>query len=120
MGGRALVILAWCLFGTAALGAVVVGVAPQVANSILRPATVPAPAATVPETHPAMSTQASLSPPAANLDNLVSGPPSDEAQAAPPTKPAKPARVHARKKHTQSWLSLNPLYWGLPAESRSR
>src|SRR5437667_5090759 len=79
LGRRALVILAWFLFGSAALGAVVVGVAPQVANSILHPAKVPASVAAVPEAQPAMSTQrtqASLSPPAANTDNLVSGPPS--------------------------------------------
>ncbi len=123
LGRRALVIVAWCLFGSAALGAVVVGVAPQVAHSILHPVTVPAPVAAMPETQPAMSTQrtqASLSPPAANTDNLVSGPPSDEAQAAPPTKPAKPVHARARRKHTSSWSSLNPFYWGLPGESRSR
>jgi hypothetical protein len=120
LGRRALVIMAWCLFGSAALGAVVVGVAPQVANSILHPAKVPAPVSAVPEARPTTSTQASLSPSAANPDNLVSGSPSDEAQAAPPTKSAKPAHAHARRKHTQSLLSLNPMYWGLPSDSRPR
>jgi hypothetical protein len=121
LGRRALVIVAWCLFGSAALGAVVVGVAPQVANSILHSAKTPAPAAAVPSAQPAMNnTQASLSPPAANPDNLVSGPPGDEAQAVPPTKSAKPVHAHARRKHTQSWLGLNPMYWGLPSDGRPR
>jgi hypothetical protein len=117
LGGRALTILAWCLFGTAALGAVVVGVAPQVARSVLQPRA-SAGQASAPTDAPIGSNAQAVNPPAANLDTPSGGSPGGEAQvpANPASSRARPAHAHARRKHIPSWLTLNPTYWGLPEE----
>ncbi len=112
--GRVLAILAWCLFGTAALGAVAVGVAPQWTSSLLHPTSVPGPAAD--NQSPPANTQLGATSPAVGPDNTASASPAAPAQAQ--TKPAKPVK-HARRKHTP-WLSLNPTYWGLPSDGRTR
>ena len=106
----AAVILAWCLFGTAALGAVAVGVAPQWANSLLHPASVPAPATE--NVSPSSNAQSVSIPSAISPDNAAGTAPAGADQGQ--TKPAKTVR-HA-KKHTPNWLSLNPTYWGLPSQ----
>jgi hypothetical protein len=117
LGGRALTILAWCLFGTAALGALVVGVAPQVARSVLQPR-VSTGHASAPTDSPNGSNAQAVSPPAANLDTSAGVSPGGEAQAPanPPNGRARSAHAHARRKHMPSWLTLNPTYWGLPEE----
>jgi hypothetical protein len=111
-GGRALAVLAWCLFGTAALGAAVVGVAPQWTSSLLHPASVPGPGSTPDNPPPPGSAQTGALPPAVSPDKTAMAP------AAVAGSPAKPVK-HVRRKPTPS-LSLNPTYWGLPSEGRSR
>jgi hypothetical protein len=107
LGGRALAVLAWCLFGTAALGAAVVGVKPEWARSLLQPATAPAPAG-VPKALPqASDAPTNALPPAASLDI----PPGNQAQA--PVNPgmgSRPVPAHVRKKHPPR----PPTYWGSP------
>jgi hypothetical protein len=114
--GRALVILAWCLFGTAALGAAVVGVAPQFASSLFRTAALPGvqPSATDPT---AGAVPATSTPPAPNLGNSAGGAAGTGAQA--PVNPSKPAPPQARKKRAAGTTGSNPTYWGLP-EAPSR
>jgi len=120
-GGRLLAVLAWCLFGTAALGAAVVGVAPQWASTLLHPATPAAPAATPKDPPRASDTQTSAVPPVgASLGNPTAGSAGDGGQAAQGSvNPVKPAQTHVRKKRPASTLTANPAYWGLP-EDRSR
>ena len=113
-GGRALVILAWCLFGTAALGAVVVGVAPQWASSLLHPTSLPGSGASANDPAAASKAQSMANPPAAGPDNAAAAPLADAVQE--PIKPANQVK-HAKRKHTPSSLSLNPSYWGLPEKS---
>jgi hypothetical protein len=113
-GARALAILAWCLFGTAALGAAVVGLAPQWARSLLHPAAFFGTGPVPKDPSRGAGTPTSVVPPAANLDN-TSGSPSDQAQAPVNPDPKQRAtRVHARKKATTSALTWGPPYWGLP------
>ena len=112
--GRVLAILAWCLFGTAALGAAVVGVAPQWAHSLLRS---PQSLGTsiVPKDPPrATDTRTNAALPVTGLDNPIAGSVGEGSRIA--TNPAKPAHGHVKKKRAASSLSLNPSYWGLPEE----
>jgi hypothetical protein len=117
LGGRALTILAWCLFGTAALGALVVGVAPQVARSLLQPRVFTG-RASAPTDSPNGSNAQAVSPPAAKLDTSAGVSSGGEAQAPanPASGRARSAHAHARRKHMPSSLTLNPTYWGLPEE----
>src|SRR5262249_42890638 len=111
--GRVVAILAWCVFGTAALGAVVVGVAPNWTSSFLHTTSVSRPGQ--PANDPTTShAQSDALPPASNPDD-ASAPLAEAAQGQ--TKPAKPK--HPKPKRTPSSLTANPPYWGLPAE-RSR
>lgn len=101
LGGRVLAILAWCLFGTAALGAAVVGVEPQWARSLLHPSTASGPS--VVPTGPPQGSGAptGAAPPAASL-----GSPGDQAQAPlDSSTPSRPVHPHARKKRA-------PRAWG--------
>ena len=114
-GGRVLIILAWCLFGTAALGAAVVGVAPQWASSLLHPAALPS-ATSVPKDFPRSSAaQAGATAPAANLGNSIGASLGEAAQGTQGSiAPAKPAHTHTRKKRAANSFSAAPTYWGLP------
>ncbi|MGH7124730.1 MAG: hypothetical protein ACREFI_10185 [Stellaceae bacterium] len=115
-GRRALVVLAWCLFGTAALGAAVVGVAPQWTRSLLHPASISKPVSAPNNPPPIGNTQGGAPSPAISPDKAASAAVTEPAHE--PTKSAKPVR-HTRRKQTP-WLSLSPMYWGLPSEGRSR
>lgn len=108
--GRVLAVLAWCLFGTAALGAAVVGVAPQWASSLLHPESVSAPK------DPPRSTDTRVAPAAASPGNATGGAAGNAAQGAQaPGNSAKPAQTPVvRKKKPASTLSASPTYWGLP------
>jgi len=110
LGGRALAILAWCLFGTAALGAVVVGVQPQWARSLLHSTTTSGPAV-VPASPPQGSgVPAGAAPPADSF-----GAPGYEAQEpVDPSTPSRPVHPHARKKRaSRAWGSYQS-YGGWP------
>ncbi len=118
-GGRAIAILAWCLFGTAALGAAIVGFAPQWTSSMLHPASLPEKSA------PANQPSPSGSPPTGAIAPPLS--PANDATAigavepAAPPKPARPVK-HIHRRHTPR-MSSNPTYWGLPSlptEGRNR
>jgi hypothetical protein len=114
--GRVLVVLAWCLFGTAALGAAVVGVAPQWASSLLHPevqqGSAPAP-------RPAGSGDAQgASPASAANPNLPAGGASSTG-ALPATNTAKPVPTRAHKRRSATSVPAAPTYWGLP-ESQPR
>ena len=122
-GGRALAVVAWCLFGSAALGAAVLGVAPRWTNSLLHPTSVPVEGANIPGQGAAMNNAAALGNTRTGVTALPVNP--DEAAGASyadpapaPVKPTKPVK-HPRRKQTP-WLSLNPTYWGLPSGDRSR
>ncbi|HLJ22390.1 MAG TPA: hypothetical protein VKU84_19435 [Stellaceae bacterium] len=110
-GGRALVILGWCLFATAALGAAVVGMAPQWATSLLHSTSLPGTDSITDRPPAADSTQSVAIPPAASPAEPASEPLTDATKGS--SKPVKPIR-HAKRKYTPSRLSLNPGYWGLP------
>ena len=117
-GGRVIAILAWCLFGTAALGAAVVGLAPQWTSSILYPTALPEKSAPADNPPPASSAQTGVvAPPVIpDSDTGAVGAEGSSAQG----KPAKPK--HIQRRHTPR-LSLNPTYWGLPSlptEGRNR
>ncbi len=101
--GRVFVAVAWCLFGTAALGAVVIGVEPKWARSVLGLV----PSATTNIAPPPTALGADAPQPAAPAD-LSAG------QAAQPVKPAAVAHPHVRKRHPQSSFTVSPTYWGLP------
>jgi hypothetical protein len=114
-GGRVLVILAWCLFGTAALGAAVVGVAPQWANSLLHPMALSSPT-DVPKDLPRIGDgKAGATAPAASLGNSIGASVGERAQGTQGSVgPARPAQTHTRKKRAANSSSAAPTYWGLP------
>ena len=122
-GGRMLAVLAWCLFGTAALGAAVLAFAPRWTNSLLHSTSVPGQSAGIPGPGAAADNPSALgnaqtgaAAPLVSPDEAASAP---EAEPAPAqVKPAKPVK-HAKRKHTP-WLTLNPTYWGIPSDGRSR
>jgi hypothetical protein len=114
---RAIAVLAWCLFGTAALGAAVVGLAPQWTSSLLYPTALPDKSVPVDNPPSSGGTQVGTIAPLATPDNDSTTAGSEQSSA----KSAKPAK-HVQRKHT-SRLSLNPTYWGLPSlptEGRNR
>jgi len=120
-GGRALAILAWCLFGTAALGAAVVGVAPQWASSLLHATALPEPAAGRKDLPGSSDAQTNASPPvAASLGNPIAASADGGAQGSQAlVNPVKSTQAHIKKKRPAGALTANPAYWGLP-EDRSR
>lgn len=114
--GRVLAIVAWCLFGSAAVGAAVVGVAPQWASSLLHPESQRSPAPAPKDSSGSSNTQSRPSPSAASLGSasLGEGLSGNESGTAATANAAKPARAHAHKKRAPSSFSAAPNYWGLP------
>jgi len=112
LGGRALAVLAWCLFGTAALGAAVVGVKPQWARSLLHSTVAPGPTG-VPKASPqASDVPVNAVPPAVSLANPGDGVPSDQARAPVNSSKSVPVHTPARKKRAPR----APAYWGSPED----
>lgn len=113
--GRVLAIVAWCLFGSAALGAVLVGVAPQWASSLLHPVTPRSPAQAPKDPSSSGDAQSRPSPSAASLGNAVLGEAANGSASgtAPITDPVKPARSHSHRRRASSSPSART-YWGLP------
>lgn len=110
-----LAIVAWCLFGSAAVGAAVVGVAPQWASSLLHPDAQrsPAPAPKGPSGN--SDTQTHPPPSAASLGNAILGEGASDNQGGTATaNTAKAARAHGHKKRAPASFSAAPTYWGLP------
>jgi hypothetical protein len=119
--GRVLAILAWCLFGTAALGAAVVGVAPQWASFLLHPEAHQSPALSPKAPAGSSDAQSRPSPSAASLGNPTLGDAANGTRSgtAAAVDSAKPTRAHAHKKRAPASSSETPSYWGLP-ESQVR
>jgi hypothetical protein len=115
-GGRVLVVLAWCLFGTAALGAAVVGVAPQWASSLLHPEVQQGPA---PAPRPAGSGDAQSGSPASAASLSLPSAGAASTGAPPALNTAKPVQTRAHKRHAATSVPAAPTYWGLP-ESEPR
>jgi hypothetical protein len=112
LGGRTLAVLAWCLFGTAALGAAVVGVKPQWARSLLHSTVAPG-AAVVPKASPeGGDMQINAAPPAASLDTPTGGTPGLQAQAPVNSSRSAPVHTPARKKRAPR----PPTYLGFPED----
>jgi hypothetical protein len=112
LGGRAFAVLAWCLLGTAAVVAAVVGVKPQWARSLLHSTIAPGPAVVSKASPEGSDVQINAAPPAASLANPADGVPGVQAQA--PVNPSRPAPVHtpARKKRAPR----PPTYLGFPED----
>jgi len=113
LGRRALAIVAWCLFGTAALAAAAVGVKPQWARSLLGSATAPAPIG-VPNASPQGSdVQTNVALPAPKLDAPAGGAPGEQAQAPVNSSiESRPVYGHLRKKRAPPAST----FWGLPED----
>jgi hypothetical protein len=111
LGGRALAVLAWCLFGTAALGAAVVGVKPQWARSLLQSTIAPGPAG-VSRALP-QGTPTNVAPPAASLDIPAGGTPGDQARASLNSS-TRSAPVHTQPRKKRAPRA--PTYWGMPED----
>lgn len=113
--GRVLAIVAWCLFGSAALGAVLVGVAPQWASSLLHPEAPRSPAQAPKDRSSNGDAQSRPSPSAASLGNAVLGEAANGnvSGTAPITDPVKPARSRSHRRRAPSSPSTRT-YWGLP------
>lgn len=113
LGRRALAIVAWCLFGTAALAAAVVSVKPQWASSLLHSATAPTPIG-VPNVSPQGSHgQTNVAPPAPKLDIPAAGTPDEQAQA-PVNSSIGSRPVHRRLRKIR--VPRAATYWGLPED----
>lgn len=114
--GRVLAIVAWCLFGSAAVGAAVMGVAPQWASSLLHPESQRSPASAPKDPSGSSNTQSRPSPSAASLGNTSLGEAvnGNESGTAATANTAKPARSRGHKKRAPSSFSAAPSYWGLP------
>ena len=114
--GRALVVIVWCLFGSAALGAIVIGVAPQWASALLHPETPQSPAPSPKDPARSGNTQGGVSPSTANLGTPAGGSAGSVVQSNLPVaaSPVKSAQTHVRKKRTPASAGAAPTYWGLP------
>ena len=115
-GGRVLAIVAWCLFGSAAVGAAVVGVAPQWASSLLHPESPRSPAPAPKDPPGSSNMQNRPLPSAASLGSASLGAAANggESGTGATANAAKPARANVHKKRAPSSFSAAPNYWGLP------
>lgn len=115
LGGRAVAILAWCLFATAALGAVVVGVEPQWARSLLHSTTSSGPGGAPKGPLQGSDAQTGAIPPADSLDNSAGVTLGSEPQASVNSNTrSRPVHTQARKKRaTHPWNSYQS-YGGMP------
>jgi len=112
LGGRALAVLAWFLFGTAALGAAVVGVKPQWARSLLQSTTAPGPAGVSTALPQGSGAPTNVAPPAASLDNPVEGTPRDQARASLNSN-TRSAPVHTQPRKKRASRAST---WGMPED----
>ena len=113
LGRRALAVVAWCLFGTAALAAAVVGVKPQWASSLLRSAMTPASIGVPVDSRQGSDAQTNVAPPAPKLDTTAAGTPSEQAQApVNSTIGSRPVHRHVRKKRAPTAST----YWQSPED----